>query len=66
MDEYYEFFQWQKGYGAFSVSPSLMERTTRYILAQAEHHKTKTYREEYKEILDAYGVDHDEYYAFRD
>ena len=66
VDEYYEFFQWQEGYGAFSVSPSLMERTTKYILTQAERHKTKTYREEYAETLKVYGIDYDEHYAFCD
>ena len=66
LDSYYEPFCWQDGYGAFSVSPSLMERTRNYILTQAEHHKTKTYREEYKETLNAYGIDYDEYYAFCD
>ena len=66
LDSYYELFSWQDGYGAFSVSPSLMERTTNYILTQAEHHKTKTYREEYKGILDGYGIEYDEHYAFCD
>ena len=66
VDAYYEFFQWQEGYGAFSVSPSLMERTTKYIFGQAEHHNTKTYREEYGETLKAYGINYDERYAFCD
>ena len=66
LDSYYESFRWQDGYGAFSVSPSLMKRTTRYILTQAEHHKTKTYHDEYCEVLDAYGIEYDERYAFGD
>ena len=66
LDSYYELFSWQDGYGAFSVSPSLMERTKNYILTQAEHHRTKTYREEYKGILDGYGIEYDEHYAFCD
>lgn len=66
LDSYYEPFCWQDGYGAFSVSPSLMERTRNYILTQAEHHKTKTYREEYKGILEGYGIEYDEHYAFCD
>ena len=66
VDAYYEFFQWQEGYGAFSVSPSLMERTKKYIFTQAEHHKNKTYRDEYGETLDAYGIKYDERYAFGD
>ena len=66
LDSYYESFRWQDGYGAFSVSPSSMKRTTSYILTQAEHHKTKTYRDEYCEVLDAYGIEYDERYAFGD
>ena len=66
VDTYYEFFQWQEGYGAFSVSPSLMERTAKYIFNQAEHHNTHSYCEEYGQMLDAYGVDYDERYAFGD
>ena len=66
LDSYYESFRWQDGYGAFSVSPSLMKRTTHYILTQAEHHKTKTFHDEYCEVLDAYGIEYDERYAFGD
>ena len=66
VDEYYEPFQWQEGYGAFSVSPSMMARTTKYIFGQAEHHKTKTYHDEYCETLKAYGIEYDERYAFGD
>ena len=66
VDSYYESFQWQEGYGAFSVSPSLMERTKKYIFTQAEHHKTKSYHDEYCETLDAYGIKYDERYAFCD
>jgi len=47
VDAYYESFQWQEGYGAFSVSPSLMDRTKQYIFGQAERHKTKSYHDEY-------------------
>ena len=66
LDPYYDSFRWQDGYGAFSVSPSLLDRTKKYILTQAEHHNTKTYRDEYKMILDSYGIDYDERYAFND
>ena len=66
VDSYYESFQWQEGYGAFSVSPSVMERTKKYIFGQAEHHKTKSYHDEYCETLDAYGIKYDERYAFGD
>ena len=66
LDSYYEPFSWQDGYGAFSVSPSLIKRTTKQSSTQAEHHKNKTYRDEYKGILDGYGIKYDEQYAFCD
>ena len=66
VNAYYEPFQWQEGYGAFSVSPSLMARTTEYILGQAEHHKVKSYQEEYCETLEEYGIEYGERYAFGD
>jgi putative transposase len=40
-------FAWQEGYGAFSVNVSLLEETVRYIEGQAEHHRRKTFQEEY-------------------
>lgn len=64
--DYYESFQWQEGYGAFSVSPSLMDRTTRYIFGQAEHHRTQSYQEEYRKTLEVYGIEYDERYVFGD
>ena len=62
----YGTFAWQDGYGAFSVSASVLERVQRYILNQAEHHRNtkKTYNEEYKEWLEQYHVKYDEQYAF--
>ena len=53
-------FCWQDGYGAFSVSPSVEERTAYYIRNQAEHHKTIRFEDEYKYILDAYGIEYDD------
>ena len=66
LDGHYSNFSWQEGYGAFSVSPSLIEKTTNYIRNQAEHHKKRTFREEYKLFLDAYGVQYDERFAFEE
>ncbi len=64
--ERYIDFCWQDGYGAFSVSPSVENRTARYIRNQAEHHKNVKFTDEYKSVLDAYGVDYDESSAFND
>lgn len=50
-------FSWQRGYGAFSVSPSHLNVVRRYIAQQDEHHRTKTFLEEYNEILGKYGFD---------
>ena len=63
---YYETFAWQDGYGAFSVSPSLLDKTKKYIARQAEHHKKTTLREEYKMILDRYGIEYDDNYFLCD
>ncbi len=63
IDSHYSNFSWQEGYGAFSVSPSLIEKTTNYIRNQAEHHKKRTFREEYKLFLEAYGIQYDERFA---
>ncbi|MBO7541420.1 MAG: transposase [Bacteroidales bacterium] len=66
LDSYYETFAWQDGYGAFSVSPSLLEKTRNYIVRQEEHHKIMTFREEYKMFLDRYGIEYDEQFFLCD
>lgn len=58
-------FKWQAGYGAFSYSRSQIERVYRYIMNQKEHHKKKTFKEEYIELLEKFEVDFDERYTFR-
>ena len=62
LDVHYRHFAWQEGYGAFSVSPSLIEKTVTYIQGQEEHHRKHTFQEEYKAFLDAYGIEYDERY----
>ena len=59
-------FAWQKGYGAFSVSKSVVDKTIQYINNQYEHHHKKTFREEYIEFLKAYNIPYDERYIFED
>ncbi|MBO4871079.1 MAG: transposase [Muribaculaceae bacterium] len=63
---FYKEFAWQNGYGAFSVSASQLDITKQYIKTQAEHHRGKTFIDEYKAFLEAYDVDYDERYAFGD
>ena len=59
VDPYYRFFAWQDGYGAFSVSPSLIDKTINYIRNQEEHHKKRSFQDELKIFLEAYGIDYD-------
>jgi len=49
-------FSWQSGYGAFSVSESNAPQVANYIRNQEEHHRTKTFQEEYREFLDRHAV----------
>lgn len=53
-------FAWQDGYGAFTVSASQLPVVRRYIERQEEHHRTRTFREEYVELLPKSGVEYDE------
>ena len=53
-------FEWQKGYAAFSVSPSNLEGVKRYILNQEKHHRKKDFKEELIELLEASGIKYDD------
>jgi len=57
-------FSWQEGYGAFSYSKSHIDKVYNYILNQKEHHKNKTFKEEYIGLLDAFKVEYEERYLF--
>jgi putative transposase len=57
-------FCWQAGYGAFSLGQSQLPALLRYIETQPEHHRTRTFDEELREILKRYGVDYDERYLW--
>ncbi len=57
-------FNWQEGFGAFSYSKSHAEKVVKYILNQKEHHKKKTFREEYIEFLNKFAIKYDEKYLF--
>ena len=50
-------FQWQEGYGIFSHSESQIDKVYNYILNQNEHHRTKTFKEEYIELLSKFQID---------
>lgn len=57
-------FNWQKGYGAFSYSKSHVDNVIKYILNQEEHHKKKTFKEEYLDFLRKFDIEYDEKYVF--
>ena len=57
-------FSWQEGYGAFSYSHSHINDVYNYILNQEEHHKKKTFKEEYLEFLNKFEIPYEERYLF--
>ncbi len=57
-------FAWQSGYGVFSVSQSDVERVRSYIQSQEEHHRQKTFQDEFRSLLNAYDVSYDERYVW--
>ena len=57
-------FYWQQGYGAFSVGMSQKETLLHYIDTQEEHHRTRTFQEEYRDFLTKYGIEYDERYVW--
>ena len=64
LDARYRGFFWQRGCGAFSVSPSQLESVLKYLDSQQDHHRTRTFQEEYRELLRRHGVDFDERYVW--
>ena len=58
-------FRWQAGYGAFSYSHSQIDNVVKYILNQEEHHKRKTFREEYIEFLNHFNIRYNEKYILK-
>lgn len=59
-------FEWQVGYGAFSYSRSHIDRVYRYIQNQEAHHRKETFREEYIQLLEKFGVQYDPQYLFEE
>ena len=57
-------FAWQEGYGAFSISASQVSEVVAYIAAQEEHHRIKSFQEEYLSFLKEYNVEYDERYVW--
>ncbi len=60
----YNDFQWQAGYGIFSVSQSNVEQVRRYIASQEEHHKGMSFQDEFRKICERHGIEIDERYVW--
>ena len=59
-------FEWQTGFGAFTVGQSQIKTVVNYILNQEEHHNKKTFQDEYIEFLTAYQIEFKTEYIFED
>lgn len=59
-------FSWQEGYGAFSYAKSQVPDVIRYIQNQEAHHKKEVFLDEYRKYLEAFEIDWDERYIFKD
>ena len=57
-------FQWQEGFGAFSHAQSQLSTVITYINNQEQHHKKKTFKDEYVELLNKYNIEFDDKYLF--
>ena len=57
-------FNWQEGYGAFSYSKSSVDSVVNYVLNQEEHHKKKTFKEEYLDFMTKFEIEYDSKYLF--
>lgn len=66
LGRHYSKFAWQGGYGIFSVSASQVHRVKNYIINQKEHHRKKSFENEYLDFLHAYGIDYDDNYVLKD
>lgn len=58
-------FSWQEGFGAFSHSHSEIDRVVKYIQNQEEHHRKRTFKEEYLKMLEDFAVQYDAQYLFK-
>ena len=60
----YAGFYWQRGYGMFSVEPTQKTAVQQYIEGQQEHHRQRTFQEEFRAFLGRYGIAYDERYVW--
>jgi hypothetical protein len=57
-------FSWQAGYGAFSVSETLIPKVRHYIKHQEQHHAKMSFKDEFRELCCRHGIDVDERYVW--
>jgi REP-associated tyrosine transposase len=57
-------FAWQTAYGAFAVSYSHLDRVKAYLARQAKHHRRRSFKEEFIQLLDRHDIDYDERYLW--
>lgn len=60
----YHNFYWQRGYAMFSVSPTHLVDAEKYIRNQEEHHRTKSFQDEFRSFLERYNIEYDEQYVW--
>lgn len=58
-------FQWQEGYGAFSYGHSQVKQVYDYVMNQKQHHQSKVFLDEYRELLEKFEISFDERYIFK-
>jgi putative transposase len=61
--QYGEFY-WQRGYGMFSVSPADRGEAEAYVRNQEEHHRRRSYQDEFRAMLKRYDVEFDERFVW--
>jgi REP element-mobilizing transposase RayT len=57
-------FAWQNGYGVFSVGQAEVDRVRVYVARQEEHHRNRSFQDEYRALLKEYGMEYDEQYVW--
>jgi REP-associated tyrosine transposase len=60
----YRLFSWQRGYGAFSIGRSQLPAARRYVAGQKKHHRRRSFRDEFRTLLERYGVSFDEQFVW--
>ena len=57
-------FEWQAGFGAFTYSKSDIDNVINYINNQKEHHRTRTFKEEFLKFIEEFQIEYNEKYSF--